>query len=108
MQTSIVFKSHSRRSLDISKRDNYALNALDRTMMKVICNNIRLLCGVVKALKNNKLLRAIIKKHLVEQYGMLLKIIIVDNSIKGHRIRVVYDLMILKVHQFILVAEYNL
>ena len=92
MQSKIVFKSGSRRSLDISKRDTHAINALDRTKLKVIGVNLELLCAVIKAVKKKRSLRAVILKQMLEEYEYLLRVLIVNSTPRLFRYGSEYDL----------------
>ena len=93
MQSKIVFKSRSRRYLDISKRDIYAINALDRAKIKVILVNLDILCAVVRAAKKRTKIKAQTLKLIAEQYRSLLQVLVIDMPIREIRNGIQYDTM---------------
>ena len=93
MQSSLIFKSRSRQFLDVSKRDKYALNALDRTKIKITVQNVEVLTSVVKAINKRKNLKAAVIKSIKEQFLSLLQVLIVESPLKPLRQGSVYDTM---------------
>ena len=82
----IVIKSVARRYMTLGKRDNYALNAMDRMLIKQKLKNIDYLLKIYDRVKTHSDLAKIIMCGFLSEYIQLLKIVICEVPQRGPRI----------------------
>jgi len=86
----VCIKTKSRRYLNVSKRDKYGLNALDRVQLKEISICIPHLCDLYLIIKKSKRLKALcspIKGSILKLFSEALKIVVVNDQNGDERIQ---------------------
>ena len=86
----LELKTKSRRSIPLGKRDLLALNALDRTNLKRIDQNVALLTQLHEAMKRKTVLKPVlrvIRAGILSEIGKQMQILLVDVPEHGIRAR---------------------